>query len=187
MGYEYHRNWWYISKEKTIYLSLFQDNTNNNNPLCRTYNYLIEEKLDVPLNYFIIRELIININTFEIRCSFCKTYCIQMRMKFHNNTDIICSNQKCCKSLINLEKITFDQGNVLIKFADLTNYYNPNIRYYCTICFNCKLCIRIKSKDKNKFCKKHIRCIHLNRNKLESNTHGTSRKLKSLKIINNKK
>lgn len=176
-----------ISKKKKQYIAVyFKDNINNTtNPLSRTYNHLIEEKLDVPLNYFIIRELIININTFEIRCNFCNTFCIQMKMKIHNNTDIVCSNQKCFKSLINLEKITFDQGRVLINYADLPNYYNPNIRYYCTICFNCKLCIRIKSKDKNKFCKKHIQCIHMNRSKSEFNGYKT-RKLKSLKTIINK-
>lgn len=185
------------------------------NPLQYTYNNLNEEKLDIPLNYFIIRELFVNISTFEVTCRYCNKFCIQMKIKFNtkskmnlngqinnnnNNNinviikqnlidihgvkyDIICSNQLCDKSIIDVNKLALEQGNVLIEYQDLPNYYNPNIRYYCSICFRCKICMKMKLKDPKAFCKKHLVCKH--KNKSFDKSKFKSKKLKSLRTFMN--
>ena len=157
----------------------------NTNPLLTSYNNLVEEQLDIPLNYYMVRQLIINISTFETTCISCKKYCIQMKIKYNHtlnsinaknneignisndvvtlnklNISVVCTNQLCERSMIDSNKLALDQGKVLIEYCDLQNYYNPNIRYYCNICFRCKVCTKLKVKNPTAYCKKHLICKH---------------------------
>ena len=182
-----------ITQKKKQYIGVCFKNIKVN-PLHTTYHNLTEESLDVPLNFFIIRKLILNVNTFQVTCVFCKKYVLQMKMNFYdtkvknilNNT--VCSNSMCENSRLDYTKLQLDLGEVLISYSELPDYYNPNLRYYCNICFRCKVCAKKKLIDVTAFCNKHITCKHRieDRNKRKySEEIANSKKLKSLKSFLN--